>query len=187
MGPGRRLSTACLAALLAGAPLAAAPLAEASAAPCATAQETEALRVRSLQNKLMVAALSCGQADRYDAFIGRFEHSLVKNGRLMTAYFARRHGGKRVTRVIDDYVTTQANQHSLDSMTNRAGFCQDAQDTFALLLGGDEEALLASAVTIPDNRVESPLACIARAKVVQQPTTVKATVATTGSKVASGG
>lgn len=174
MGTGRRSAIACVVALLAAGLLA--PVTAAAAAPCATVQETEALRVRSLQNKLMVAALSCGQVERYDAFIGRFEAALVEKGRLMTAYFTRRHGGKRVKRIMDDYLTAQANQHSLDSMTDRAGFCQHARDTFTTLLGGSEDTLLASAVTIPDNRVESPLACIRTTR-----------VGAPGNKVASGG
>lgn len=167
MGSGRRVFAACLTALLVAATLA--PATAAAAAPCATGQEAEALRVRSLQNKLMVAALSCGQGDRYDAFIGRFERSLVEKGRLMTAYFTRRHGGKGtkgVRRVMDDYLTSQANQHSLDSMTDRTGFCRAAGETFALLLVGGEADLVASAVALPADRVESPLACLQPVKAV---------------------
>ncbi|MGC2857212.1 hypothetical protein ACM64Y_17215 [Novispirillum sp. DQ9] len=171
MPKSRRLPTLCLITLLATLPGTGAAVAAPPA--CATAAETEALRVRSLQNKLMVAALACGQDERYDAFIGRFESSLVERGRLMTAYFARRHGGKRVKRVMDDYVTTQANQHSLDSMTDRTGFCREAQETFEVLLSGGEADLLAKAIGIPDERVESPLACIRQANSAPAPTAGK--------------
>jgi len=154
----RRLTAACLAAALvlgtlAGGPALAAP-------PCATDREAEALRVRALQSKLMVAALACGDHGRYDAFIERFEQTLSVEGRVMVDYFARRHGGKRISRVVDDYVTTQANQHSLDSMTNRSDFCQDASQTFDSLMAGDHETLRLASASIPDHRIESSLACL---------------------------
>ncbi len=157
MGLTRRLTATCLATALVMGTLAGGP---AVAASCATDREAGALRVRALQSKLMVAALACGESARYDAFIDRFAQTLVTEGRVMVEYFARRHGGKRINRVVDDYVTTQANQHSLDSMTNRAEFCRDASQTMDGLLAGDWETLRLAAATIPDHRIESPLACL---------------------------
>lgn len=157
MGLPRCLTATSLAVALAVGLLAGGPV---LAASCATDREAEALRVRALQSKLMVAALACGESARYDAFIDRFGETLSVEGRVMVEYFARRHGGKRINRVVDDYVTTQANQHSLDSMANRSEFCSDASQTMDGLLAGDWETLRLAAASIPDYRIESPLACL---------------------------
>jgi hypothetical protein len=127
---------------------------------CADAREGEALRVRSLQNKLMVAALMCDEQARYDAFIRQYGTALTAHGRVMTDYFTKRHGAKRVKRVMDDYVTAQANVHSLDSMTSRVEFCQKASATLDALLSGDASQLVAASAEIANDRVEGPLACL---------------------------
>lgn len=167
MGPSRPVRrpfrSLVLAATLVAACVSAIPAA-AAGPQCATAREAEALRVRSLQNKLMVAALTCGEAERYDAFILQYDLVLSAKGHVMSAYFSRRHGGKRVKRLMDDYVTEQANQHSLDSMRNRGAFCQEAGETLSALLDGGEETLLASATAIPDDRIAGPLVCLREAR-----------------------
>jgi len=152
----RRLSAVSLVAALVltnGAAGAASPY-------CATPREAEALRVRSLQNKLMVAALMCDEQPRYDTFIGQYGPALTAHGRVMIDYFAKRHGAKRVKRVMDDYVTAQANVHSLDSMANRDEFCQKASATLDALLAGGDSHLTAASTEIPNNRIEGPLACL---------------------------
>lgn len=127
---------------------------------CATPAEAEALRVRTLQNRLMVSALACNQAAAYDAFILRFDDQLAEHGRVMSDYFARRHGANRARRLVGDYLTAQANLHSLDSMADRGAFCRDSLSTFAALMEADETALRERSAQMPAARVEGPLACL---------------------------
>lgn len=129
-------------------------------AVCADGSEAEALRVRTLQNRLMVGALACNETEDYDAFVARFDSLLAEQGRVMADYFARRHGAKRAKRLVGDYLTAQANQHSLDSMVDRHAFCEEARVTLDALLEGDETGLRTLSASVPAEKVESPLACV---------------------------
>jgi hypothetical protein len=76
----------------------AAKKAKPKAAPCTTAANVEALNVRALQTELMVGALTCGERERYNAFIQARQPELVPYAQTL-----QRMQGKRtnafVTRV----------------------------------------------------------------------------------------
>lgn len=129
-------------------------------ASCADGREADALRVRSLQNRLMVGALACDQTDEYDAFVRKYDSVLSEHGRVMSDYFARRHGAQRAKRLVSDYLTAQANRHSLDSMRDRPGFCAEARDSLGTLLDSDETSLHALSAALPSDTLDSPLACV---------------------------
>jgi hypothetical protein len=116
----RRLRAAGVAALIAG--LLATEGAEAA---CASAAELSGLETRVLQTELMVAALSCGEAARYNAFVNRFRGELVVESKRMQHYFNRVHGG-RAGKELNSFVTELANNSSQRSLTEAGSFCPEA-------------------------------------------------------------
>ena len=110
-----------------GAAIAAAALLAASAAEaaCARSSELSGLQARVLQTELMVAALSCDEATRYNAFVTRFKGELMVQSKRMQQYFARVHG-KRATKELNAFVTELANNSSQRSLTQAAQFCPQA-------------------------------------------------------------
>lgn len=133
--PGVVRRTAAFAVLLLSAVFAAPVLAASDT--CASPPEAEALKVRILQNRLMVAALTCGEQERYNAFVGRHETLLAESGRIMADYFRRLYGG-RGKQELNTYVTTLANRHSLESLDDRATFCRQSARTLERLLQAEE-------------------------------------------------
>ena len=117
-----RFLVAGLAAALAGAALPAVAQAQA----CIQPVEKTALDVRSLQSQLMVIALTCGEQDKYNAFVNRYQAELGSTWRAMTASY-RRAGGQKA---LDSYITTLANAQSQDGIRQGTNFCRNAMPMF---------------------------------------------------------
>lgn len=83
------------------------------------------IALRGLQVRLMVAALSCGLRDGYDAFVRRFSNQLVANADALRVRFRGRGG----TAAVDRLVTRLANAAAQRSTDDRAGFCASARRT----------------------------------------------------------
>lgn len=116
----RRLRAAGIAAVTAG--LLGSHAADAA---CARSTELSGLQARVLQTELMVAALSCDEAARYNSFVNRFRNELMVESKRMQGYFSRVHGG-RAGKVINAFVTELANNSSQRSLTESASFCPHA-------------------------------------------------------------
>lgn len=99
--------------------------ASAAEAACARSSELSGLQARVLQTELMVAALSCNEATRYNAFVTRFKGELMVESKRMQRYFARVHGG-RAKKELNAFVTELANVSSQRSLTQAADFCPQA-------------------------------------------------------------
>ena len=87
---------------------------------CAGAQDLTALQVASVQQQLMVAALSCEVDDvtLYNSFVSVYQQELVTSDEALQAYFLRRAPGTGT----DDYnsfKTRLANNSSLSSGGDR--------------------------------------------------------------------
>jgi hypothetical protein len=130
----RRLRTA--AAALAAAVLGV----NAAEAACARPAELAGLQARVLQTELMVAALSCGEASRYNQFVTRFRGELVSESKRMQGFFARVHGG-RAGSELNAFVTELANNSSQRSLTQAASFCPQAAAIFDDVLRIDPREL----------------------------------------------
>ena len=78
------------------------------AGSCASPVEKAAFDSRILQNELMVAALTCGETARYNAFVNKFQPELVGHGKQVKAYFARNYG-KRGEHELNQFMTRLAN------------------------------------------------------------------------------
>jgi len=98
-------------------------------ARCARPAEKLSFDTRNLQSQLMVAALSCGQRDRYNAFVLKHRAELVKLSDGMKGYFSRIHG-KRGEREMHSYITAQANQAALQRVQPDGAFCTYAAEIF---------------------------------------------------------
>jgi hypothetical protein len=127
---------------------------------CADPNEANAFRVRSLQNHLMVAALTCDQREKYNAFVGRFNDVLSSNGRTIKHYFQGA-WGSRSNGQLDDYVTLLANRTSMQSLDDRAGFCQAASEMLDHVLTLDAQGLLTfSSTKMPVESAKAPNICL---------------------------
>lgn len=100
------------------------------AAPaCATATDEKALNTRVLQTELMVAALSCGEQQRYNAFVNTFKTDLVRGGQGLKALFKRVHGA-RGDYQMNAFVTKLANEAAHRTANGQAAFCASAANLF---------------------------------------------------------
>ncbi|MEO5375834.1 MAG: hypothetical protein H7840_16500 [Alphaproteobacteria bacterium] len=104
----------------------------ARAAPlCAQPAEQPALNARVVQTQLMVAALTCEQRDRYNAFVQKFSPQLAESGQTMKAVFKRQYG-RSAENQMNQFVTRLANDASARSRTT-PGFCGDTLVLFDAL------------------------------------------------------
>lgn len=99
-----------------------------------------AMQVRMLQTEMMVAALSCGAAGQYNAFVRKFAGQLVENGRMLRSHFARTHG-KRGSARLDAFVTGLANTASVISIRNSRTFCPNLKAIFQKALSDPNQQL----------------------------------------------
>lgn len=144
------------AAMLAGACLAAAPAAAMAGPSCATGAVAEAMQVRALNSRLMVAALSCKAEGDYNAFVQQFDDVLNRSGQRLVDWFAPRGGQRALT----GYVTGLANKASFDSLGDRYTFCATARDIFEDARGLDDAGLIALSRSRPRTEAETPDVCL---------------------------
>ena len=111
------------------------------------------VHTRKLQTELMVSALYCGQQERYNAFVRRFEGELVSSGRQLKDLFVSRHGARRAVPMLDAFLTRLANQESQRRLTLGTRYCRDASNLFTQVLGLPNRHLIAFAT----NRAATPL------------------------------
>lgn len=122
----RRAATALVVALM----LPAASALAASPKQCVSKTEKTALDTRVLQTELMVAALSCGQRDQYNAFVIAHKPHLQANGAALQKLFKRLHGAKGKS-ALNAFVTRLANEASQHSQEVKDTFCMTARQLFA--------------------------------------------------------
>lgn len=105
------------------------------ASSCATPTEIRAFQTRMLQTELMMAALACGESDRYNQFIRRFTPELTNGGNVMRGYFSRAYGGNAGATKLNAVMTSYANESSRDrTAVGDAVFCSRANETFVAVL-----------------------------------------------------
>lgn len=134
-------------------------LAKSGPSRCASKTEASALRMRSLQNHLMVAALSCNKRDDYNAFVGRFNSTLSSSGRTMKQYFQNA-WGKNANGQLDNYVTFIANRVSAQSLTDREHFCATAGNVIDQVMKLSESELHSYTEKLPKENAEAPQVCL---------------------------
>lgn len=132
-----------------------APLADLGPVPvakaCAKPAEKEAFDVTGLKTRLMVAALSCGAEQKYNAFVRYNRSNLVHQDAMLSAYFNRAYGRGRAGQThLDSYKTDLANVQQQERSRD-AAFCASSDSLFDQAMTGkgkDSIGALASATPI---------------------------------------
>ena len=114
----------------------------ASAANCVAHSEREAFELRVVQTELMVAALSCGESDRYNQFVTAFKGDLAGAYQGVRRAFGRIYRG-RAKSELNAFNTQLANASSQRGNKNKARFCQNASYVFDNTLGKSSQDMVA--------------------------------------------
>jgi hypothetical protein len=96
-----------------------------------TASEEEraqqAFNVISLKSALMVAALSCADQPKYDAFMATFQPHILAAQHVMDAYFRKASGPMSGQQMEDNFITLLANNQSISGIGQGRIFCLNSQ------------------------------------------------------------
>ena len=115
---------------------------------CATAQDLTAMQVAAVQQKLMVAALSCHDTALYNEFVTAYQSDLVASDQALQAFFVRLNADTG-SADYDTFKTKLANNYSLRSGGNSRSYCSSAQATFKAALGKIRPSLKSFAFAQP--------------------------------------
>jgi len=134
----------------------------ASAQVCVQPAEKTAFDIRALQSQLMVAALSCGLQDDYNAFVRKYQSEVATAFRGVAGHF-RRTAGAQHQRELDQYITQLANGQSQMSISRGSFFCREQAPLFQAAMTATSAADLAQvAVTRQVHQVLTTPECPAR-------------------------
>lgn len=103
-------------------------------------QAQRAFNVIGLKSALMVAALSCADQPKYDAFMTAFQPYILAEQHVMDSYFAKASGPYSGRKMEDDFITLLANNQSISGIGQGRVFC----------LNSDAEYSAVSALRTPD-------------------------------------
>jgi len=100
---------------------------------CAGPEDELAMKTSSMQQALMVAALSCGDAPLYNRFVLSYRTELQRADAALLAFFVRRNtsAGERDYHA---FKTKAANVSALQSARDSSGYCANAQRLFSAAL-----------------------------------------------------
>jgi hypothetical protein len=118
-------------------------------------QLQQAFNVLGLKSALMVGALSCGQQDKYDAFMTQYQPHVLDAQHQVDAYF-RRIGGRYAGQTKEDtFVTLLANNQTMGGIGQGQVFCLNNDAEFKQVMALKTDQALDSFVT--DNTPEGPV------------------------------
>ncbi len=112
----------------------------AQAASCANPIEMSAVRTAAVQQRLMVAALTCHAIAQYNRFVTAYQAELQQSDRQLQDFFRRLYG-QSGTSNYHSFKTRLANTSSMDSIKEGLGYCADAQATFDSALSDGRKSL----------------------------------------------
>ena len=96
---------------------------------CARPDEAMALKTAAVQQELMVAALTCGDAGAYNRFVLSHRGELQDSDAALKGYFQRA-SERRGEDEYNSYKTALANGFSLASLRGQSAFCRAAEAEF---------------------------------------------------------
>jgi hypothetical protein len=114
---------------------------------CARAPDLIALQVAALQQRLMVAALTCGEAELYNRFVNSYRSELIASDDTLKDFFAR--FGEDGTSHYHAFKTKMANVYSALSNADPGQFCTAVRASFAPALSARNKDLAAFARSQP--------------------------------------
>jgi hypothetical protein len=127
-------------------------------ATCEPVADRAAIETRIYQTDLMVAALSCGEQQRYNSFVQLYQDPLVANGKNLQDFFHRTYAGN-AKKELNAYVTRLANDSSKRSIANIRIFCEETGQQFSSVLAADPAEFRNFVVNYPEVRKQGALIC----------------------------
>lgn len=101
-----------------------------AAAGCARPEDMHALKSAAIQQRLMVAALSCNAAASYNDYVKSFQKELQAADQALQNYFRRLAGAATGTTQYHAYKTHLANASSMESIHNITAYCESTKTMF---------------------------------------------------------
>ena len=126
----------------------------AAQAGCARPEDMSAVKAAAIQQRLMVAALSCDAAKLYNNFVSTYQKDLQASDRALQNFF-RRLNGKSGTEDYHAFKTRLANASSMQSIGDISGYCASAKQMFDAALNSGKSPLavfVANQETSADNQ-----------------------------------
>ena len=130
----RKLAKSCATALMLTCMAGNVWAATTEAAGCARPEDMSAIKAAALQQKLMVAALSCNAIQLYNKFVTAYQKELQNSDQALQNFF-RRLNGKTGTADYHAFKTRLANTSSLQSIGDINAYCASTKETFDTALG----------------------------------------------------
>jgi hypothetical protein len=115
---------------------------------CATAQDLTAMQVAAVQQKLMVAALSCNDVTLYNDFVSAYQRDLFAADQSLQAFFMRLNAETGAADY-DAFKTKLANSYSIRSSGNVRSYCGTAQTIFKAALASNRPSLKSFVLSQP--------------------------------------
>ncbi|MSP94785.1 MAG: hypothetical protein EXR00_05895 [Alphaproteobacteria bacterium] len=116
--------------------------ASAAASSCANQNDMTAIRAAAVQQRLMVAALTCNAIQLYNSFVTSYQKELQASDRSLQNFF-RRLNGRTGTADYHAFKTKLANSSSMQSIGDVQAYCDSAKATFDVALGAAKTTLAA--------------------------------------------
>lgn len=112
----------------------------ATAAGCARPEDMTAIKAAAVQQRLMVAALSCDAAQLYNSFVRAYQKELQASDHALENFF-RRLNGRTGTEDYHAFKTRLANASSMQSIGDITGYCASAKQIFSAALDAPKTSL----------------------------------------------
>lgn len=112
-----------------------------AAGTCAKPDEVTAIQATSIQQQLMVAALTCNQISNFNAFQIGFGPELRASDATLMKMFKRIDGGSHGEAEYHAFKTRVANDSEMRSINNNPDYCQAAQALFTQALAANKPTL----------------------------------------------
>ena len=110
-------------------------------AKCAGPSEVAAIQTASVQQELMVAALTCNQIDNFNAFQTNFGGELRASDKTLLQMFERLYGSVKGQEEYHSFKTRLANDSEMRSIHGNREFCAATTQVFAAALAPVKPAL----------------------------------------------
>lgn len=146
-----------------------------SALACNSPRDVAALKTAALQQRLMVAALTCKSTTAYNRFVLAHRAELQRSDADLKAYFVAQ-GGERGEAAYDTYKTKVANLAAHGPAIDARAFCASTAEEFDALSASSEGLMHAlAAERMPANVCKAPvLTAAAQSPAQKAPVAVKA-------------
>ena len=123
--------------------------ADARRARCAQPGEMTAVQTAALQQELMVAALTCNEVSRFNAFQTGYGPELRASDARLASLFRRLYGSRRGEAQYHAFKTKLANDSEMRSIHNNPAYCQEAASIFTDALSSGRPQLASFVNGVP--------------------------------------